>query len=783
MAPAAGPAGPPAEGSAGPPANGAAGPPANGAVERPVGPASGVADALAAGLTESDFREIVARLGRAPNAAELGMFSAMWSEHCSYRSSRRHLARFPTESPRVLEGPGENAGAVEIGDGVAAVFKVESHNHPTFIEPYQGAATGVGGILRDIFTMGARPVALMNSLRFGALSDRNNRRLFAGAVAGIANYGNSMGIPTVGGEVGFEDCYSLNPLVNAFALGLAPADRLFRARAESPGHPVYCVGAKTGRDGIQGAAMASAAFDDEAEAKRPTVQVGDPFLEKLLLEACLELMQGDALVAVQDMGAAGLTCSTAEVAARGGCGVRVDLDRAPQREAGMSAYEILLSESQERMLLVVRRGREGEVERVFAKWDLDAAALGEITDDGLLRVTHRGQPAALAPCRALTEDAPLEDRPMAAPSSWPPAEVTDADLDEPRDWNEASLRLAASPGLASRRWVYEQYDHMVRSDTVARPGADAGVIRIKGSRLGVAMSLDGNGRYTGADPRRGGALAVSEACRNLAAVGAEPVGATNCLNFGNPEKPEVMWQFSEAIDGMSEALRALGVPITGGNVSFYNETDDAGILPTPVVGVVGVLPDVRALVRQHFRGPGDAAYLVGGASAGPSAGSALGASEYLKVIHRRTDGRPPAPALEAEARLGAFLRAAAAAGITRSAKDLSEGGLFQAAVESVFAPDGARCGASLSLETPDRIEGPLFGEAPARALVTAAVEDTAALESLAAEHGTPLTRLGTTGGDALNVRANGAAMIHLPTPDLWDAFGTGLERAMSGTAP
>ena len=752
--------------------------PAAAAAERPVGPGLGVADALAAGLTESDFRSIEARLGRAPNAAELGMFSAMWSEHCSYRSSRRHLARFPTESPRVLEGPGENAGAVEIGDGLAAVFKVESHNHPTFIEPYQGAATGVGGILRDIFTMGARPVALMNSLRFGPPSDANNRRLFAGAVAGIANYGNSMGLPTVGGEVGFEDCYSLNPLVNAFALGLAPADRLFRARADSSGHPVYCVGAKTGRDGIQGAAMASAAFDDEAEAKRPTVQVGDPFLEKLLMEACLELMQGEALLAVQDLGAAGLTCSTAEVAARGGCGVRVDLDRAPQREAGMSAYEILLSESQERMLLVVRRGRESEVERVFAKWDLDAAALGEITDDGLLRVSHRGGPAALVPCRALTEDAPLEDRPMAAPSSWPPAEVVAADLDEPSDWNEAALRLAASPGLASRRWVYEQYDHMVRSDTVARPGADAGVVRIKGSRLGVAMSLDGNGRYAGADPRRGGALAVSEACRNLAAVGAEPVGATNCLNFGNPEKPEVMWQFSEAIDGMSEALRALGVPITGGNVSFYNETDDAGILPTPVVGVVGVLSDVGTLVRQHFRAPGDAVYLAGGAADG-----ALGASEYLKVIHGRTDGRPPAPSLEAEARLGAFLRAAASAGLTRSAKDLSEGGLFQAAVESVFAPDGARCGASLSLETPSRIDGVLFGEAPARALVTAAVEDTAALEALAEEHGTPLTRLGDTGGDTLGVRANGAFVIRVSTDDLWNAFGLGLERAMSGRAP
>ena len=748
------------------------------------GPVAGPAEAVAAGLPETDYDEIERLLGRPPNATELGMFAAMWSEHCSYRSSRPHLARFPTESPRVVEGPGENAGAVAIGEGLAAVFKVESHNHPTFIEPYQGAATGVGGILRDIFTMGARPVALMNSLRFGPLANRQNRRLFAGAVAGIANYGNSMGIPTVGGEAGFEDCYSLNPLVNAFALGLAPADRLFRARADEPGHPVYCVGAKTGRDGIHGAAMASAEFDEEAESKRPTVQVGDPFLEKLLMEACLELMRGDSLVAVQDMGAAGLTCSTSEIAAKGGCGVRVDLDRVPQRETGMSAYEIMLSESQERMLLVVRRGRESEVERVFAKWDLDAAALGEITGDGLLRVSRGGQPAAEVPCRALTEGAPVSERPLEAPASWPPPEVTAPDLDEPRDWNEAALRMAASPGLCSRRWVYEQYDHMVRSDTLARPGADAGVIRIKGSRLGVAMTLDGNGRYAGADPRRGGALAVSEACRNLAAVGAVPVGATNCLNFGNPEKPEVMWQFSEVIDGMSEALSAFGVPITGGNVSFYNETDGAGILPTPVVGVVGVLEDTDRLVGQHYRGRAEALYLVGAPSDGCSAGgeAPLGASEYLKVIHRRTDGRPPAPALEAEVRLGAFLRAAAAAGILRSAKDLSEGGLFQAAIEGMFAPDGSRLGLVLALEVGSRIEGALFGESPARALVSVTPEDREALHALAEKHGVPAQFVGLTGGDRFGVIVNRRGVIDLPVDAVWDAFGRGLEQAMTEPA-
>ncbi len=732
----------------------------------------GLEEALAAGLTEAEYGEIRKRLGRTPNVNELAMLSAMWSEHCSYKSSKRILAGFPTEGPQVLQGPGENAGAVAIGRGLAAVFKVESHNHPTFIEPYQGAATGVGGILRDVFTMGARPVALMNALRFGPLDIPKNRALLSGAVAGIANYGNSMGIPTVGGEVAFETCHSLNPLVNAFALGVAPVDRIFLARADHPGDTVFCVGAKTGRDGIHGASMASAEFDEAAEAKLPTVQVGDPFLEKLLMEACLELMRGDALAGVQDMGAAGLTCSSAEMASRGGAGILMDLDRVPQRETGMAAWELLLSESQERMLLVVRVGREREVERVFERWDLDAAAVGRITGDGLLRVRHGGGEVGAVPCRLLTDEAPVYERPRAAPESFPEPEVRAGELGEPADWNRAVLRLVGSPGLASRRHIYEQYDHMVRSDTIARPGGDAGVVRIKGTPLGLAMTLDGNGRYSLRDPRRGGALAVSEACRNLAAVGATPVGATNCLNFGNPEKPEVMWQLAESVRGMTEALGAFGVPITGGNVSLYNETDGEGIFPTPVVGVVGVLDDVSTLVRQHFVEEGDLVFLLG-----PDADDALGASEYLKVFHGRTDGRPPAPGLDAELRLHAALRSLAAAGISRSAKDLSEGGLAQAAVESLFAPDGSCIGASLALGDSVPATTALFGEASARALVSVRPARADALAAVAERHRVPARRVGRVGGESLRIRVNGDEAVGLSLDRVADSFLHGLARA------
>ncbi|MEE9179704.1 MAG: phosphoribosylformylglycinamidine synthase subunit PurL, partial [Vicinamibacteria bacterium] len=517
-------------------------------------------------LTEDEYRQIVKKLGREPNLTELGLFSVMWSEHCSYKSSRMHLRRLPTKGPRVLQGPGENAGVVDLGHGLAAVFKVESHNHPSFIEPFQGAATGVGGIIRDIFTMGARPVALMNSLRFGPLSIPKNRSLLGGVVAGIASYGNSTGIPTVGGEVAFEDCYNLNPLVNAFCLGIAPKDRIFLARAEGQGNPVFYVGAKTGKDGIHGATMASAEFDEAAEEKRPTVQVGDPFMEKLLFEACLELMSTDALVAIQDMGAAGLTCSTSELAARGGTGIAIDISDVPQREKGMTPYEIMLSESQERMLLVAKAGRESEVEAIFDKWDLHAVKIGKVTSDGMLRVRAAGQDGkevAVVPCRALVEDGPIYERPMERPSYLDDTAQFDlGSVPEPEDPGDVLERLLASHGLANKHWIFQQYDHMVQSNTIVLPGSDAGVIRLKGAPLALAMSLDGNGRYAYLDPDLGGALAVAESCRNVSAAGATPIGATNCLNFGSPEKPEVMWQFARVIDGMADACTALGIPIT-----------------------------------------------------------------------------------------------------------------------------------------------------------------------------------------------------------------------------
>ncbi len=517
-------------------------------------------------LTEDEYRQIVKKLGREPNLTELGLFSVMWSEHCSYKSSRMHLRRLPTKGPRVLQGPGENAGVVDLGHGLAAVFKVESHNHPSFIEPFQGAATGVGGIIRDIFTMGARPVALMNSLRFGPLSVPKNRSLLEGVVAGIASYGNSTGIPTVGGEVAFEDCYNLNPLVNAFCLGIAPKDRIFLARAEGQGNPVFYVGAKTGKDGIHGATMASAEFDEAAEEKRPTVQVGDPFMEKLLFEACLELMSTDALVAIQDMGAAGLTCSTSELAARGGTGIAIDISDVPQREKGMTPYEIMLSESQERMLLVAKAGRESEVEAIFDKWDLHAVKIGKVTSDGMLRVRAAGQAGqagqdgkevAVVPCRALVEDGPIYERPMERPSYLDETAQFDlGSVPEPDDAGDVLERLIASHGLANKHWIFQQYDHMVQSNTIVLPGSDAGVIRLKGTPLALAMSLDGNGRYAYLDPYLGGALAVAESCRNVSAAGATPIGATNCLNFGSPEKPEVMWQFARVIDGIADACTA-----------------------------------------------------------------------------------------------------------------------------------------------------------------------------------------------------------------------------------
>ncbi|HEV3486537.1 MAG TPA: phosphoribosylformylglycinamidine synthase subunit PurL, partial [Vicinamibacterales bacterium] len=560
------------------------------------------------GLTREEYDRIVRTLGREPRLTELGIFSVMWSEHCSYKSSRIHLKKLPTKGPRVLQGPGENAGAVDIGDGLAAVFKIESHNHPSFIEPYQGAATGVGGIIRDIFTMGARPIALLNSLRFGPLDGPDGartRRIVEGVVAGIAGYGNSIGIPTVGGEIAFEEPYAGNPLVNVFCLGISRADAIVKGHASGVGNPVYYVGAATGRDGIHGATMASAEFDDKSAEKRPAVQVGDPFMEKLLLEACLELMKTDALIGVQDMGAAGLTCSTSEMGARGGSGIEIDVKDVPQRETGMTPYEIMLSESQERMLLVVKKGREAEVEAIFEKWDLHAAHIGYVTDDGLLRVKDRGAVVAEIPNGALVDEAPVYDRPTAQPQYISEvrklASATFARTPPPQ---QALMSVLASPTVASKRWVYRQYDHMVRTNTLVLAGMGAGVVRVKGTSRALAMSVDGNGRYCYLDPRRGAMLAVAEAARNVACAGALPVGATNCLNFGNPERPEIMWQFVEAVEGIAEACRTLDIPITGGNVSLYNETDGSAVLPTPTIGVVGLVEHADRVVTRAFKSAG-----------------------------------------------------------------------------------------------------------------------------------------------------------------------------------
>ena len=591
------------------------------------------------GLTPEEYEKVKQLLGgREPTITELGIFSVMWSEHCSYKSSRVHLKRLPTRSRRVVQGPGENAGIIDIGDGWACAFKIESHNHPSFIEPFQGAATGVGGILRDIFTMGARPVAVMDSLRFGPITApqvtgddappsqanagegaratqseiHKNHSVLEGVVSGVASYGNCFGVPNLGGETKFEACYSGNPLVNAFALGLVRRDQIFYAKAAGEGNPVIYVGSKTGRDGIHGATMASEEFSEASEAKRPNVQVGDPFLEKLLLEACLEAMQTGAIVGIQDMGAAGLTCSTCEMGARGGVGTEIELDRVPQRETGMTAYEIMLSESQERMLLVAQKGREAEVFRVFEKWGLDAVEIGRVTNDGKMRVLHHGEVVSEIPNQALTDDAPVYKRPM---ERWEPPVAREMPasikLAATGDFTGNLKRLLASPNICGKRWVWQQYDHMVQTNTVEAPGAgDAGVIRIKGGERGLSMALDGNGRWCYLDPQLGAMHAVAEAARNVACSGATPVGATNCLNFGNPEKPQIMWQFSKVIDGITKACEELDVPITGGNVSFYNETLGEGIYPTPVIGIVGIHPDVHKAVFPHFREAGRAVVLL-----------------------------------------------------------------------------------------------------------------------------------------------------------------------------
>src|ERR1044071_996339 len=656
-------------------------------------------------LTSEEFERIKELLGREPTFVELGVFSVMWSEHCSYKSPRVHRKRLPTEGERVIVPPGENAGIVDVGDGWCAAFKVESHNHPSFIEPFQGAATGVGGILRDIFTMGARPVAAMNSLRFGTLSHpehgRRNRALLAGVVAGIAHYGNAFGVPTVGGEVVFDDAYGFNPLVNAFALGLVRHDQIFFGKAAGVGNPVLYVGAKTGRDGIHGATMASAEFDEEALEKRPTVQVGDPFLEKLLLEACLEAMRSGAIAGIQDMGAAGLTCSTCEMAARAGTGIEIDLSLVPQRETGMTAYEMLLSESQERMLIVAHKGRSKEIVEIFAKWDLDAVVIGHVHDDGRMRVRHEGEVVCDVPVKALTDEAPVYQRPMKSVVSGQSSVVSSAvnndspagnngqlTTDNGQDHSDALLKLLASPNLASKEWVYRQYDHMVRTNTAVLPGADAAVVRIKETRRALALALDGNGRYCAVNPREGAKLVVAEAARNVVCVGAQPIAITNCLNFASPERPEVMWSFSEVIDGMAEACRAFETPVVSGNVSFYNETEGRGILPTPVIGMVGLIEDVRRVVQPGFKKENDVIALLGITAddhiMSEYSVSVLGANPEEFI----SSGFVPQLDLELERRVQAACLQAAEAGLVRSAHDCSDGGLAVAIAECCFSSAG-----------------------------------------------------------------------------------------------
>jgi phosphoribosylformylglycinamidine synthase subunit PurL len=733
------------------------------------------------GLTRDEYARIAARLGREPNPTELGLFSVMWSEHCSYKSSRVYLKTLPTEGPRVLQGPGENAGALDIGDGLAAVFKIESHNHPSFIEPYQGAATGVGGIIRDIFTMGARPIALLDSLRFGPLDDPRNRRILQGVVAGIGGYGNSIGIPTVGGEAKFDETYSGNPLVNVFCLGIARQDEIVRGQASGIGNPVYYVGAKTGRDGIHGATMASAEFDERSAEKRPAVQVGDPFMEKLLLEACLEVMRSGAVVGVQDMGAAGLTCSTCETGARGGVGIEIELADVPQRETGMTPYEIMLSESQERMLLIVKRGREAEVERIFDKWDLHAVRIGEVTDDGLLRVKEHGAVTAEVPNASLTDDAPVYRRPVRVPD----------DLDDlrriPRDRlqplprpAEALLRLLASPTVASKRWIYQQYDYMVRTNTIVLAGLGAGVVRVKGTPRALAMSVDGNGRFCRLDPRQGARLAVAEAARNVACAGGLPIGATNCLNFGNPEKPEIMWQFAEAVAGMGEACRALEVPITGGNVSLYNETDGRSVLPTPVIGVVGLIEDASRVRTRVFADEGLDIVLLG-ANRGE-----LGGSEYLKTLHGLVRGRPPALDLADERALQRLLVELASRDLVWSAHDCAEGGFAVTLAECCF--DSGGLGADVSITGAssdgglDALAATLFGESASRVIVSVEPAQLATVLERAAAAGVPAARIGRTGGSTLRVAVDGRMTVECAVAEAEQRWSSGLAQLLDGRA-
>ncbi|MFQ5669542.1 MAG: phosphoribosylformylglycinamidine synthase subunit PurL [Acidobacteriota bacterium] len=724
------------------------------------------------GLTPEEYRRACKILGREPGETELGVFVAMWSEHCSYKSSRLHLRGLPTRGPRVLQGPGENAGVVDLGEGMAAVFKMESHNHPSYIEPYQGAATGVGGILRDIFTMGARPMVSLDSLRFGDLEHPRMRYLVNGVVSGIGGYGNSIGVPTVGGEVFFHPSYNGNILVNAFNLGIARADRLFLGKAAGVGNPVLYAGSRTGRDGIHGATMASEEFDASSPERRPTVQVGDPFSEKLLMEACLELFRTDAVVGIQDMGAAGLTCSTFEMASRGGSGMELDLERVPRRERDMTPYEVMLSESQERMLLVVRAGREEEVMGIFRKWDLEANVVGRVTDDGRVRVFSGPLLVVDIPARPLAEEAPLYDRPRREPDGLADLAVLDLDgIKEPDDAGEILADLLASPNLCSREWITRQYDTTVRTNTVLGPGGDAAVVRLKGSRKALALTTDCNPRYCQIDPYRGAALAVAEAARNISCVGGEPLAVTDCLNFGKPERPEIMWQFERAVAGLSAACRVLGTPVVSGNVSLYNETEGRAVIPNPTVGMVGLLENAQCHTGPWVREPGDRILLLGVTR------NEIGATEYLASCHGLERGHPPFLDLPGERATSALVREGIRQGRITAAHDVSEGGLAVALAEMLFG--GCETGMDVALAASGlRLDVLLFGESGPRVVLAAPAQEVAWMEKQAAAAGLEIADLGEVRGDRLRVRVDGEEAICRKTADLFRVWSGALPAAM-----
>ena len=733
--------------------------------------------ALDHGLSPDEWEKITETLGRKPNVTELGVFSAMWNEHCSYKSSRIHLKKFPTQGAHVLQGPGENAGVVDLGEGLAVAFKMESHNHPSFIEPYQGAATGVGGILRDIFTMGARPIALLDSLRFGAPEHPRTPYLVSGVVGGIAGYGNCVGVPTVGGETKFHPCYNGNILVNVMCAGIMRSDAIFRGTASGIGNPVIYVGAPTGRDGIHGASMASAGFDDSALEKRPTVQVGDPFREKLLLEACLELMKRGAVVGIQDMGAAGLTSSSVEMAGRAGTGLLLRLDEIPCREKAMTPYEMMLSESQERMLLVAEKGRESEVREIFERWDLPMSVVGEVTGDGRLRATFGEDEVANLPVSSLTDDAPTYDRSRQTERKLPLDDPLDK-LPEPKDLGSTLLQMLSHPNHGDKKPIWRQYDYKVRTNSVAPPGGDAAIIRLKGTNKALALTTDGNARYGMLNPYKGGMLAVAEAARNICCVGARPLAITNCLNFGNPERPSVMAQFSLSIEGMAHACRSLGLPVVSGNVSFYNETHQVDIYPTPIIGMVGLLDDVQTRTGHGFASEDDAIALIHPKAEAPLSNAY--AHEYAWVEMGLEGGDAPPISLDAEKAVQTACRRGIEIGLVRSAHDLSEGGLGIALVESALASPKSGLGAEVWLpEQEGRFDALLYGEAPSRILVSVSPRSVNALQEAVQSCGAELTCIGRVQEDAFVVKTpDNVTLIDLAMPNIVAAWSGALSEVL-----